>query len=446
MPHATPAELFDWHARPGAFRRLNAPWDPVTVVERQGDGLDVGTRLRLRARVGPVSVSWTAEHTACEPPHGFTDEQRGGPFTRWIHQHRFLDDPGGAVLEDEIDWAAPLGALGAAVGGVPSRLERVFRFRHRRTVDDLARHGPYRDRPRLRVAISGATGLIGSALSAFLDAGGHEVVPIVRSPDRPGIVADFDARTLDPAQLEGIDAVVHLAGAPISEGRWTEANRARIRDSRVNGTATIAAALASMDRPPPVWVCGSAVGYYGAAGDTVCDEDAPSGDTFLAEVAREWEAASEPARAAGVRVVTLRTGLVLSAGGGLLASLLPMFRAAAGGPLGSGRQYMPWIHLDDAIGMVHEALLDDRYEGPLNMTAPEPVPNRAFAKALGRAVSRPALVPAPAAAVSLAMGADKAREIALTGQRAVPARAEALGFRFVHPELEAALRFELGVG
>ncbi len=452
IPSATAEQLFDWHACPGAFQRLNPPWDPITVVSRSGPGLEVGTRLELEAAVGPATVRWFAEHTACERPSGFTDEQRRGPFRRWVHQHRFADANEGAVLEDEIDWAAPLGPLGAVVGGVPGRLERVFPFRHRRTADDLARHATWRDRPRMRVLVSGATGLIGSALCAFLDAGGHEVVPIVRQaargPEGPeGVVADFGSGTLDPAALEGFDAVVHLAGAPIGDGPWTRARKQILRDSRVNGTATVARALAACDpaRRPGVFVSGSAVGYYGDAGDAVCTEEAPAGETFLAEIGKAWEAAAEPAVAAGVRTVFLRTGLVLAAGGGLLDSLLPMYRAGLGGPIGSGRQFMPWIHLDDELGLIHEALFDERYEGPLNATAPTPVRNQAFAKALGRAVSRPAIVPGPAAAVRLALGREKADELALQGQRAVPARAQELGFRFLHEDLEAALRFELGV-
>lgn len=411
---------------------------------RSGPGLEVGTTLELEARVGPAPVRWRAVHTACSEPSGFTDEQQEGPFSRWVHHHRFLADPEGAVLEDEIVWAAPLGPIGAALGGVQARLERVFPFRHRRTRDDLARHAPYRDRPRLKVAISGSTGLIGTALTAFLDAGGHEVVPIVRSADRDGIVADFVKQKLDPADLEGVDVVVHLAGAPIAEEAWSTERRQLIRDSRVLSTATIAQALAAMSTPPPVWITGSAVGYYGAAGAAVCDESAPPGDNFLADVGRQWENAARPAVEAGVRVVTLRTGLVLSAMGGLLGPLLPLFRTGMGGPMGSGEQYMPWIHLDDVLGLIHEAMMDERYVGPVNMTAPEPVTNRAFSKALGRALGRPAVVPAPAAAIKLAMGADRAEELVLTGQRAVPARALELGFEFLHRDLEAALRFELG--
>ena len=354
IPSASPEELFDWHARPGAFHRLNPPWDPVRVVSRTGEGVSVGVELVLEARVGPASVRWTAEHTACERPHGFTDTQRNGPFAHWVHQHRFLAEAGGTVLEDEIDWQAPLGALGAAVGGVHGRLERAFPFRHRRTRDDLGRHARHRDKPRLRVLVSGASGLIGTQLTAFLDAGGHEVTPIVRRRSEEGLFVDFQGGGLDPAALEGYDAVVHLAGAPIADGAWTDARKQVIRDSRVRSTEVLAKALAAAKGGPRVMISGSAVGVYGDAGDTMLTEEAPAGDTFLAEVGRAWEAATRPAEEAGVRVVHLRTGLVLSAQGGILSTLLPMFRSGLGGPIGSGRQFVPWIHLDDELGLIHD--------------------------------------------------------------------------------------------
>ncbi|MBX2802724.1 MAG: TIGR01777 family oxidoreductase [Myxococcales bacterium] len=430
IPTSTAAELFRWHARPGAFHRLNPPWDPVEVVERTGSGLEVGVRLTLRARVGPASVQWVSEHTACDEPHGFTDEQQSGPFRSWTHHHRFTDGPEGeAGLTDEIHWEAPLGAVGAAVGGVQGRLERTFAFRHRRTADDLSRHAPYRERPRLRVLITGASGLIGRQLTAFLDAAGHEVVAYRRG------------QTQD---VSGFDAVVHLAGAPISDPRWDDDGKKLILDSRVKTTQTLVEQLLAASEPPRVVVSGSAVGWYGDAGDGVCAEEAPAGDTFLAAVCRAWEAAAQPVAEAGIRLVTLRTGIVLSAAGGFLGSMLPMFRTGMGGPVGSGQQFLPWIHLDDHVALIHEILQNDAFEGPVNATAPQPVRQRRFATTLGRALGRPALAPAPAFAVRAALGRDKADELVLQGQRAVPARAQELGFRWVHPDLLPALRFELG--
>lgn len=449
IPNATAQELFAWHERPGAFLRLNPPWDPIRVLSRTGSGVEAGVELELQANVGPIPVTWQAVHVECTPGEGFVDEQRSGPFAYWRHRHRFTDlaspPTPEALLDDCIEWRAPFGALGAAIGGVPGRLARVFPFRHRRTADDLARHAKYRDQPRLRVLLSGASGLIGSQLSAFLDAGGHEVVPLVRSRDARGLYVPLDQpEAVDASVLEGFDAIIHLAGASIGDQSWTAARKQVVRNSRVHPTATLARVIAELRQPPKVWLTASAVGFYGDGGDRVCDEGTPAGDTFLAEVSAEWEAAAQPAIDAGIRVVKLRTGLVLAAGGGFLRPQRTLVSLGLGGPVGSGRQWIPWIHMDDEIGLVHEALFDDRYVGPINLTAPGLVRQADFMRALGRVLSRPAFTPAPGFAVKLIMGSQRAEELLLQGQQAVPAKAQALGYEFLHPELDGALRFELG--
>ncbi|MEN0065273.1 MAG: TIGR01777 family oxidoreductase [Myxococcota bacterium] len=446
IPNTTASELYAWHARPGAFERLNPPWDPIRVMSRTGSGVETGVELELQAHVGPIPLTWRAVHTEHEPGRRFVDEQRSGPFAYWRHQHLFTEaDPGEALLEDCIEWRAPFGALGAAIGGVQSRLDRVFPFRHRRTADDLARHARYRDRPRLRVLISGASGLIGSQLTAFLDAGGHEVVPLVRSSNARGrhIPLD-DPEAIDREWLEGFDAVVHLQGAPIADESWTDARKQVIRHSRVHPTAVLARVMGELKRPPKVFLSASAVGLYGDTGDTEVDEAGPTGDTFLASVGAEWEAATSPARDAGIRTVLLRTGFVLSGLGGYLKAQLPLFQFGLGGPVGGGQQWVPWIHLDDHLGLMHEALFDDRYEGPLNLVAPRTVRQFDFARAMGRVLGRPAFAPAPGFAIKLALGRQRGLELVLQGQRVVPAKAQALGYRFLHPELDNALRFELG--
>ncbi len=446
IPQASAAELFAWHERPGAFLRLNPPWDPIRVISRSGHGLAAGVELELQAHVGPIPLTWQAVHTECTPGEGFVDEQRSGPFAYWRHTHRFTDGENGeALLDDQIEWRAPFGALGAAIGGVERRLSRVFPFRHRRTADDLSRHARFRDRPRLRVLVSGASGLVGSQLTAFLDAGGHDVVPLVRSPDARGrYVPLHDPEVIDKHALEGFDAVVHLQGASIADEPWTAARKQVIRESRVHTTAALSRVLAELDQPPSVFLAASAVGYYGDTGDTVATEDSPAGEGFLADVAAEWEAATQPAKDAGIRTVNLRTGIVLSGLGGFLGSLRPLFSLGLGGPVGSGRQWVPWIALDDHLGLMHEALFDDRYRGPLNLVAPNPVRQAELARTLGRVLGRPAFAPAPGMAVKLALGRQRAQELVLEGQRVEPAKATSLGFEFAHPELEGALRFELG--
>jgi uncharacterized protein (TIGR01777 family) len=294
------------------------------------------------------------------------------------------------------------------------------------------------------VAISGATGLIGSALAARLRARNVRVRRLVRtahsqSPD--DIVWDPMRGVLSPSDLEGADAVVHLAGEPLAH-RWTDARKHAIRESRVRGTELVARTIAALDRRPRVLLSGSAIGIYGDRGDEPVDEESALGSGFLAAVAREWEAASVAAADADVRVVLLRTGIVLSPNGGALERLLLPFRLGVGGPIGSGRQWMSWISLDDHLRAMEHALATTGLHGPVNLVSPNPVTNAEFAATLGRVLSRPALMPVPAFTLELAYG-EMARATILAGQRVMPKALLRAGFHFAHPTLEQALRFEL---
>jgi len=294
------------------------------------------------------------------------------------------------------------------------------------------------------VAVSGATGLIGSALVARLRARNVRVRRLVRKarPDAPDdIVWDPMGSILSPNDLEGADAVVHLAGEPLAH-RWTAARKRAIRESRVRGTELIARTIAARERRPRVLLSGSAIGIYGDRGDEPLDEESALGTDFLAGVAREWEAASAAASDAGVRVGLLRTGIVLSPNGGALERLLTPFRLGVGGPIGSGRQWMSWISLDDHVRAMEHALATTGVHGPVNLVSPNPVTNAEFASTLGHVLSRPALVPVPAFALELAYG-EMARATILAGQRVLPKALLRAGFQFAHPTLEQALRFEL---
>lgn len=456
----SPEAVFRWHRRPGAFERLLPPWENVRVLERTG-GIEVGSRIRLRVRRGPASFDWTVEHTDVEEGRSFTDEQVKGPFGSWTHVHRFLPgEGGGCVMEDEVRWAPPLEPVSSVVAEplVERELKRLFRFRHRRLRHDLDRLATG-DRLRggepgkegagvepLSVAITGASGLVGRSLSAFLRAGGHRVTPLVRSRERAGpesIYWNVQREEIDARALEGVDAVIHLAGEPLFALRWTEAKKRRILESRARGTRLVARALASLDRGPRVLLSASGVHYYGDRGDEILTEESASGEGFLAEVCREWEAATEPAAAAGVRVVTLRSGVVLTPEGGALEKMLLPFRMGVGGRLGSGRQYMSWIDADDQIGLLHHALVNRDVRGPVNATAPGPVPNAAFTDALGRVLGRPTVLPLPSLAVKASMG-EMGETLLLQGQRARPEAALASGFDFHFPDLESSLRHQLG--
>jgi hypothetical protein len=441
----TAAAAFAWHERPGAFERLAPPWERVEVVERSG-GIRDGAQVVLRA--GPLRSPWRLEHRGYVAGARFEDVQIAGPFARWRHVHEFRDAGAGECeLEDRILYALPGGRLGDAAAGawVRRKLERTFDYRHRVLREDLAAHAAAGAGP-LRVAVTGAGGLLGSALVAFLTSGGHETIRLVRRPAGPGEVRWDPERGVEtPGALEGCDAVVHLAGEGIADARWSPERRRRIESSRVEGTRTLCAALSSLRRPPRVLVSASAVGYYGDRGDEILSEHAGPGTGFLADLVRRWEDEARAAERAGMRVVPVRTGLVLTPAGGVLGRLLPLFRAGIGGPLAGGRAWWSWIAIDDWVGLVHFALTRDGVAGPWNAVAPEPVTNADFTRALARAVRRPAVVPAPRFALELVYG-EMSREAILASQRARPDAAIAAGYRFRCERLEEALDHLLGTG
>jgi uncharacterized protein (TIGR01777 family) len=298
----------------------------------------------------------------------------------------------------------------------------------------------------VRILVTGASGLVGSALVRCLEAEGHTITCLVRRPPRPGgsqVLWNPELGSLDAALVEAADALVHLAGESIAAGRWTRARKAGIRDSRVKVTRRLCESLATFSRPPRVVVCASAIGYYGDRSDEVLTEESPPGSGFLAEVCREWEAACELAVRRGIRVVNLRTGMVLSAAGGVLPRMLLPFRMGLGGRIGSGRQYMSWIALEDLVGVIVHALTCDRLAGPVNAVAPNPVTNHEFTRTLGRVLHRPTFLAVPAWAARLAFG-EMADTLLLASGRVVPARLAASGFVFRYAELESALRHVLG--
>ncbi len=291
----------------------------------------------------------------------------------------------------------------------------------------------------MRVVIAGSSGLIGTTLVALLRQAGHDVLRLVRrGPRAPDERAwDPSAATMDPGTLDGVDAVVNLCGSAMGDKRWSGEVKQAIRDSRIGPTEVLAAAIA--EHRVPVLVNASGVGYYGDTGDRRVDETAPMGSGFLAQVCRDWEAATAAAERAGARVVRVRTGLVISPAGGLLGQLKPLFAVGLGGRLGSGRQYMPWISLDDEVGAIRFVLEHGELSGPVNLSGPDPVTNAEFTRALGEAMHRPTPLVVPAFAMRLARGAELVDEMALIGQRAIPAALREHGYRFQHPTLPAAL-------
>lgn len=439
--------LSDWHFHAGALDRLTPPWQDVRILQRPAALAD-GAIVKVEVRMLGMRCEWVARHVNAQPGVGFTDIQDRGPFARWEHRHTFLPrGTDGSTLEDRIDYEVPGGFAGRALlaGRAARELERLFTWRHRRTRNDLQAHAPFAGE-RLRVAISGTTGMVGGALVPYLTTAGHDVRRIVRGAADPAhgdIAWNQQAGTFDTRALEGLDAVVHLAGAGIADARWTDARKEVLRASRVDSTHALARALASLKAPPRVLVCASAIGYYGsrAPGEELTEESAP-GDGFLPELCRAWEAAAQPAVDAGIRVVHLRIGAVISARGGVLARLLTPFRLGLGGPVGNGRQVMSWVALDDLLGITRFAM-SHSVAGAVNAVSPHAVTNRVFARTLGNVLGRPAVTPMLEKVVTTMFG-EMGRELLLGGSRVVPARLAQMHYPWVHPRLEGAMRFETG--
>ncbi|HEX3589866.1 MAG TPA: TIGR01777 family oxidoreductase [Pseudonocardiaceae bacterium] len=423
------AEVFAWHGRPGALIRLTPPWQPVGVIAEADTLRDGKAVLGL-----PFGLRWIAQHGDFEPPDRFADELTSLPVY-WRHRHEFTEadlagDPA-TRLTDRVDTL------------VPSALLRpMFRYRHRQLADDIATHRAFADRPRLTVAMTGSSGLVGTALAAFLTTGGHRVIRLVRRAPADADERRWQPGDPDPDLLDGVDVVVHLAGVGIG-GRFTGAHRAAVRDSRVGPTRALAELAARGG--PAAFVSASAIGYYGPdRGAHWLSEDSERGDGFLADLVADWEAATTPARDAGLRVVRVRTGIVQSARGGTLRLLRPLFAAGLGGRLGDGTQWLSWIGIDDLVDVYHRAVVADDLAGPVNAVAPNPVPNREYTAVLAKVSRRPAIVPVPRFGPRLLLGEQGAAELALAGQRVRPARLRTAGHRFRMPGLEATLRHQLG--
>jgi len=448
LQHHRLSTVFSWHERTGALARLTPPWAHVDFLE-QSDGIRDGGKVVLRVHRGPTSFRWELRHKNFILDKQFCDEQVAGPFTSWLHTHRFEAlDGGGTAVEDQIDLEPPLGAAGAAIGPtlVKNELSRLFRFRYRRLFTDLARHADFAHRPRLKVAISGASGLVGSNLASFLTTGGHQVVRLVRDSRKVSDDAVYwnpANGDIDASSLVGVDAVVHLAGTPIANGRWTSERKKSIKDSRTKGTELISRTLATTTGGPRILVSASAIGFYGDKGDQRVDESVPAGKGFLAEVCRAWEGATKPAERAGIRVVNLRIGVALSPAGGALGQMLLPFKMGAGGRLGSGNQYLSWIDTDDLVAAIHHVIMTDHLSGPINASAPHPVTNATFTSSLGRVLGRPTVIPIPEFAVKAVFG-ELGQEALLWGQRVMPDKLVESGFRFFYEGVDDSLRFQLG--
>lgn len=444
LPHS-PAEVFAWHTRPGAFERFNPPWRPVRVIqppESLRDGSPVHIKLPI---IGPLGISWRLVHRDYRENEQFCDEQVRGPFRSWRHYHRFIaDNERSCRMRDEIHFALPYG-IGLAKPIIIRELNRLFRYRHMILQNDLSLHARFKDSPRKTILVSGSSGFIGSALCAFLSTAGHTVIRLVRRPPRDSGERRWDPEqeALDSSVFDGVDVVIHLGGESIVGHRWTPEYKRRIVESRTKSSALICKTLAQVERKPEVVIMASAIGYYGDTGDTLVDERSPAGAGFLADTGKAWEASARDNLRESTRLVHIRIGTVLNAAGGALKQMLPIFKLGAGGVLGNGRQYMSWIALQDLLGIFEHAIYTSSMRGAFNAVAPEPVTNREFTKTLGKVLHRPTIAPVPAPMLRLMFG-EVADAVLLGSCRVAPRALLDSGYTYTLPNLEEALRCECG--
>lgn len=438
--------LFEWHTRAGAFERLTPPWEDVAVLDKT-NGLEDGSRVVIRTKIGLVPMTWLLEHRDYKEEKQFCDIQIKGPFKHWEHTHIFVPDgPNACFLEDNVKFVLPMGTLGEVFGNelVIRRLENLFEYRHGTLMKDITMHKKYGVRS-MKILVTGSTGMIGSSLVPFLTTGGHSVTRLKRDKSK---IEENDSYwnpkkgEIDTSKLEGLDAVVHLSGENVA-GRWTDEKKAEIEESRVKSTRLLSNSLSKLKKKPAVLVCASAIGFYGNRNDEILTEESQAGKGLLAGVSKKWEAATAAARKAGIRVVNLRLGVVLSPQGGALEKILLPFRVGLGGKVGSGHQWMSWISIHDVIGAIYHVINDDSIEGPVNAVSPKPVTNIEFTNTLGKVLKRPTFFSVPSLILRVLFG-EMADETLLSSARVMPSKLLSSGYDFQFVDLETALRNLLG--
>ena len=474
--NCTVETLFAYHEQAGAIDRLIPPWEPAKVAS-SNDSLQVGSIVEVDNWLGPLKQRWIAEHTALIRNELFVDQLNQSPFAKWIHSHRFKAiSANRSSLSDEVDFELPLAPLSRiALPWAKDKLHAMFQFRHQITADDIAFGQSllpdlYRSTPK-RIGISGASGLIGRRTVALARALGIDVVRLERTnksaPARwpRGVqsvsLTDWTKGTHNKSAVENLDAWIHLGGVGIADRRWNSETKQAIRQSRTQSTSQMVSLLHQLEAPPKCFVCASGVGAFGNRNDEILSEHssiepAHTGDDFLADVAREWEETakryadplthrseksqeSEP-----LRVAIARFGMVLHPRDGALSKLLLPFKLGLGGPVGSGKQYWPWVHIDDAASILLHLAIKPNCQGIYHVTAPDVLTNKEFSKTLGRVLHRPAILPAPSAAMRLLLG-EMADSLLLSSVRATSDRLIESGYRFRFPKLDSALRNLLGL-
>ena len=447
-------QLFSWHENPGAFERLTPPFEPVKVKKRKG-GID-GGEVHLQMKLGPIPLPWVARHHDYIKNEQFLDEQVSGPFASWNHAHLFEKiDAKSSKLIDKIDYKLPFGTVGKTFGGAfaEQKIKQMFAYRRNITKNDLVSQSKYSGLP-LNIAVTGGSGLIGSQLKPYLTTAGHSVENIVRGRPQKGELSwNLENKTM--SNLSGKDVVVHLAGEPISKPLggmvplpWTKWKRNEILKSRVEGTKLISEHIASLNNPPKVMICASAVGYYGDRGEDLLSESEESGDDYFSHVVSEWEKAAQPAIDAGIRVVFLRIAPVMSPLGGALQVLGNAARLGSSPPVAGGKQWWSWISLDDVVDVIYHSIINEKLSGPVNVASPNPVRQKEWASTLARVIwgrfgPLTGLIPVPGFVLKSVLG-EFGDVLALSSIKIDSSKLLDSGYKFRFENLEDCFRHLLG--
>ena len=444
LVQASAETLSKWHHANDVFHRIQPPWESARIVKKAKQIAD-GLEEHIQIQMGPLKKTWIARYQDVVKGGQFCDLQVSGPFKFWFHKHIFHDNGDGtSTLEDNISYTPPMGRIGSFLAGnmVRKKLDMMFQYRHRVTVEDVKRHHNTEVKSK-NILITGGTGLVGSQLAPLLKSMGHKVFLLTRSPKQENHIGwSLKDREIDSEKLKDIEVVINLAGASIAS-LWTKKNKEKIYSSRVEGTKFLVESLLKFSPKLENFLSASGSGVYPLNTGDIYDESGPSGNTFLGKLATDWEAAANPLAEKGIRVAHFRIGVVISSLGGALQKMILPGKFCLGGPWGKGTQHMSWIAIDDLTDILTFAVSDESYRGAINAVAKESITVNDFFKTLGRVLKRPQLFRVPSFVMKSLPG-DMGKEVFLGDNRTVPGFLNSKGYEYRHENLESALRLQLG--
>jgi uncharacterized protein (TIGR01777 family) len=439
-------KVFSWHNQHGAFARLLPPWEKIKVLSHPGEIRD-GSEVKLKCFVaGPFYFNWHLRHSDFSQNQSFSDTQISGPFKKYKHQHLFSENASSTQLNDKIEYELPFSPITKYLGKffLEDRLSRTFYYRDQILKNDLSFHTEFADKSKLKFLITGASGLIGKALISFLETAGHQVNTVVRNPSKIGPSSVFfSGEEFKFKPDDHFDCIINLAGAGIADQRWSQSRKKEIYESRIQYTEKLIDSLRKLNVAPKTLISCSGLSFYKEHENAANTEESPKGQGFLSDVANAWEQAAERSSSLGVRVCTLRLGVILDPRGGSLKKMLPAFNFGLGAKLGSGEQMFSWVSLEDVIRAILFLAYKEELSGAFNLCSPNPTSNSTFTNTLARVLARPAFFKAPVQMLNLIFG-EMASETMLASINCAPNKLLHSGFKFIFPELEVCLNYCLG--